>query len=145
MTARFLLDASAFWRLIQHPELADRWAAAIDAWELGLSPATRTEILYSARGPEDRDRMAEDLDAIAEHVPVPKDVFGWIDTAQYKLTLAGAHRSAGVVDLILCATAATRGLTVLHDDKDFYTVARILPDVSALRITDALPGRSTPA
>ncbi|WP_034265315.1 PIN domain-containing protein [Actinospica robiniae] len=135
MTARFLLDASAYWRLMQNPELAGRWADAIDAWELGLSSATRTEILYSARNAADRDRMSEDLDAIAEPVAVPKDAFGWIDTAQYKLTLAGAHRSAGVVDLILCATAATRRLAILHDDRDFDTVARILPEVTALRIT----------
>lgn len=139
MTARFLLDASAYWRLMQDSELADRWADAIDTWELGLSAATRTEILYSARSAADRDRMAEDLDAIAERVAAPKDVFGWIDTAQYKLTLAGAHRSAGVVDLILCATAATRGLAILHDDKDFDTVARILPQVTALRITSPYP------
>jgi len=135
VTARFLLDASAYWRLMRQPELAGRWAETIEAWELGLSPATRAEILYSARGAVDRDRMAGDLDAIAEHVAVPKDVFGWIDTAQYKLTLAGAHRSAGVVDLMLCATAAARGLAILHDDKDFDTVARILPEVTTLRIT----------
>ncbi|MBR7837765.1 hypothetical protein KDL01_31105 [Actinospica durhamensis] len=54
-------------------------------------------------------------------------------------------RSAGVLDLVLCATAAARGLVVLHDDKDFDTVARVLPEVSTLRITDALPGRPAPA
>lgn len=135
MTARFLLDASAYWRLMLSPELLDEWAVAIDEGELGVCEATRAELFYSARNAEDRDRMASDLDVICERVPVPKNPWPWIDSAQYKLTLAGVHRSAGVVDLLLCATAATRGLTVLHDDRDFETVARSVPDLQQHRIT----------
>ena len=135
MTARFLLDASAYWRLALSPELAEEWAPAIDEGELGICDPTRTELLFSARNPEDRDRMISDLDAICEHVPVPKNPWPWVDSAQYKLTLAGTHRSASVVDLLLCATAATRGLTVLHDDRDFETVARAMTDLDQYRIT----------
>jgi len=132
--ARFLLDASAYWRLMLDPELSAAWALAIDEGELGICEVTRTELLFSARNAEDRDRMASDLDAICEHVPVPKNPWPWIDSAQYKLTLSGAHRSASVVDLLLCATAAARGLTVLHDDRDFETVARVVTDLDQHRI-----------
>jgi hypothetical protein len=34
------------------------------------------------------------------------------------------------IDLLTCATAAHRGLTVLHDDTDYTVAARILTDVS---------------
>ena len=134
MTASFLLDTSAYWRLVQFPDLTAEWDEAIDAGELAICQPTRAEILYSARNPEDRDRLNSDLDLLCEPTPVPKNAWQWIETAQYKLTLAGAHRSAGVVDLLVCATAASRGLTVLHDDRDFEAVARVLPEVSEHRI-----------
>ncbi|MFE6070656.1 PIN domain-containing protein [Streptomyces sp. NPDC056525] len=48
---------------------------------------------------------------------------------QYKLTQKGQHHAAGVVDLLLCATAVHHGLTLLHRDDDFATVARVLKGV----------------
>ena len=135
MTATFLLDASAYWRLMQNQDLGAAWAAAIDDGELGMCEPTRTEILYSARSAEDRDQMSSDLDLMCERITVPKTAWQWVETAQYRLTLVGTHRSAGVVDLLVCATAAARGMTVLHDDRDYEAVARVLPDVGQHRIT----------
>jgi predicted nucleic acid-binding protein len=135
VTATFLLDASAYWRLVQNEDLGAAWAAAIDDGELGMCEPTRTEILYSARSAEDRDQMSSDLDLMCERITVAKSAWQWVETAQYKLTLVGAHRSAGVVDLLVCATAAARGMTVLHDDRDYEAVARVLPDVGQHRIT----------
>jgi predicted nucleic acid-binding protein len=60
---------------------------------------------------------------------VPKAAWRWVDTAQYKLTQAGQHRSAGVPDLLVCATAVHRGHTVLHVDNDFVAVASVLKDL----------------
>lgn len=134
MTASFLLDASAYWWLARFPDLTAEWEEAIDAGELAMCEPTRAEILYSARNAEDRDRISSDLELLCERTPVPKSAWQWIETAQYRLTLAGVHRSAGVVDLLVCATAATRGLTVLHDDRDFEAVSRVLPEVGQNRI-----------
>ncbi|MEY9997244.1 putative nucleic acid-binding protein [Streptomyces sp. V4I8] len=53
----------------------------------------------------------------------------WVDAAQYKLTQKGQHRSAGAMDLILCATAVHHGLHVLHRDNDFHAVARVMKDL----------------
>lgn len=138
MTASFLLDASAYWRLVRLPRLTAQWAEAADAGDLAMCEPTRAEILHSARNAEDRDRMSSDLDVLCEHVAVPKGAWQWVETAQYKLTLAGVHRSAGVVDLLVCATAAARGLTVLHDDRGFGSVARVLPEVGEHRITESM-------
>jgi predicted nucleic acid-binding protein len=49
---------------------------------------------------------------------------------------AGHHRSASAVDLIIAATAAHHGLTVLHDDADYRTVARHAPDLAEHHIHD---------
>ena len=67
-------------------------------------------------------------------VPVPKTAWRWIETAQYRLLRQGAIRAFSVVDLLICATSAVHGLVVLHDDRDFATAARHLPDVVERRI-----------
>ncbi|WCD86178.1 Ribonuclease VapC21 [Streptomyces xanthophaeus] len=52
-----------------------------------------------------------------------------MENAQYKLTQKGRHRAAGPPDLLVCATAVHHGLTVLHRDDDFATVARVITEV----------------
>ncbi len=41
-----------------------------------------------------------------------------------RLTAKGEHRSAGPVDLLVAAAAKEAGLTLLHCDHDFDTIAR---------------------
>lgn len=53
----------------------------------------------------------------------------WVDTAQYKLTQRGQHRTAGVIDLLVCATAVHHGHAVLHVDNDVTTVAAVLKEL----------------
>lgn len=130
----YLLDASAFWRIVREPETAALWADSIQEGVVRLCDATRTEILYSAEGPAHRDRMERLIAESFPPAPVPKNVWAWVDTTQYKLTLAGQHRAAGVVDLVVAATSSYHDLTILHDDRDFETVARVLPDVQQERI-----------
>jgi predicted nucleic acid-binding protein len=40
------------------------------------------------------------------------------------------------VDLLICATAAQHELVMLHDDNDFATAARYLPDLRERSIRD---------
>ena len=67
-------------------------------------------------------------------VPIPKSVWQWIDAAQHRLAGTGAARALSVVDLLVCGTAAAKGLVVLHDDLDYELAARHLPEVAARRI-----------
>lgn len=125
----YLLDSSALWRLFRDKDIFATWQPEIDAGTLSICEATRVEFLFSATGPADRDDIAADLDVVCRPANVPKTVWRWIDTAQYKLTQHGQHRAAGVVDLVVSATAAHHSLTILHADNDFATVARVLPEV----------------
>ena len=70
-------------------------------------------------------------------VPVSKSVWRWIDSAQRRLAGAAAVRALSVVDLLICGTAAARGLVVLHDDADYELAQRHLADVSARRVVSA--------
>ena len=69
-------------------------------------------------------------------VSVPKNAGRWIGTVQHNMARAGEHRSASAVDLIIAATAAHHGLTILHDDADYRTVTRHAPDLTEHNVHD---------
>ncbi|MFF5448504.1 PIN domain nuclease [Streptomyces sp. NPDC012888] len=125
----YLIDTSAYVHLGSDPEAHRRWEPEIETGAVGMCEATRAEILHSATGPDHRDDLNADLAELFGLVRVPKDAWRWVDAAQYRLTEKGQHRAAAVVDLLLCATAVHHGLTILHRDNDFATVARVLKDV----------------
>jgi predicted nucleic acid-binding protein len=125
----YLLDTSAVWHLFRDLEAAEVWRSPSAGGSLWVCEATRTEFLFSAKGPAYRDEMAEALDDLCHLAPVPKAAWRWVDNAQYKLTQRGQHRAAGPIDLLVCATAVHHGLTVLHTDNDFAAVAGVISDV----------------
>jgi predicted nucleic acid-binding protein len=53
----------------------------------------------------------------------PDNVWARAHRVQQLLTEQGCHRSAGVPDLVIAATAEANRLTILHYDRDFETVA----------------------
>jgi hypothetical protein len=69
----------------------------------------------------------------------PERLWDRVDTARHALAEKGALGAAGPLDLMICATAVHHGLVVLHEDADFVTVARVLPDVSERNVRNA-PG-----
>ncbi|MGI5216337.1 PIN domain-containing protein [Nocardia sp. CA-290969] len=125
----YVLDTTALWYLFRNPAAAERWREPARVGALRISEPTRAEFLFSAVGPAHRDELTDALDTLCDPVAVPKSVWRWVDTAQYKLTQRGEHRSGGVIDLVVCATAVHHGMTILHTDNDFATVARALPEV----------------
>lgn len=125
----YLLDTSALWHPFRTPGALRPWESHIAAGVFRVCEPTRTEFLFSATSPSHRDELAEELDALCPLSPVSKNAWRWVDTAQYKLTQRSRHRSAGPIDLLVCATAVHHGHTVLHVDNDFAAVAGILKDV----------------
>ncbi|GGT35272.1 PIN domain-containing protein [Streptomyces purpureus] len=125
----YLLDASALWYLFRTPTAISAWEAYIGAGAFHLCEPTRAEFLYSATGPAHRDELAESIDTLCRPASVPKNAWRWVETAQYKLTQHGQHRSTGPIDLLLCATAVHHDLTVLHVDDDFATVSRVVKEL----------------
>ncbi|MEX0173865.1 PIN domain nuclease [Streptomyces sp. LMG1-1-1.1] len=125
----YLIDTSAYVHLSIDPVAHRRWDAEIETGAIGMCEATRAEVLFSATSPDDRDEIDEGLSAMFAVVRVPKDAWRWVEAAQYKLTQKGQHRAAGVVDLLICATAVHHGLTILHRDNDFAAVSRVLKEV----------------
>ncbi|PJE98232.1 VapC toxin family PIN domain ribonuclease [Streptomyces carminius] len=127
---RYLADSTAVWRLQRDRKLNDLWGHEFDEGAIGSCAPQRTEFRQSARSLDEYDRMTGMFTDLYPDVPVPKTAWRWIESCQYRLAQRGQHRSLSAVDWLVCATAAHHGLTVLHDDADFRTAARFVPELS---------------
>ncbi|MFE4592228.1 PIN domain-containing protein [Streptomyces laurentii] len=134
----YLLDTSGLVRLLSDPSLQSAWYDAIDAESIASCSPQRAEFLSSARDGREYDEIAEMFGDLYPDVAVPKNAGRWIGSVQHRMAKAGAHRSASAVDLTIAATAAHHGLTVLHDDADYRTIARHAPDLKEQSVRDAL-------
>jgi len=133
----FLVDSSAVWRLQRQPELTEAWNSSLVSGAVGSCEPQRAEFRRSARNAAEFDQMNQTFRVVYPDVPVPKSVWRWIDSAQHRLAGAGVVRALSVVDLLICGTAAAKGLVVLHDDADYELAERHLPDLRARRVVGA--------
>ncbi|PJE97420.1 VapC toxin family PIN domain ribonuclease [Streptomyces carminius] len=132
----YLLDTSGLVRLLNEPKLKSSWYDAINAGSIASCYPQRAEFLYSARNRREYDEIAEMFADIYPDVSVPKNAGRWIGAVQHRMARAGEHRSASAVDLVIAATAAHHGLTVLHDDADYRVVARHTADLDEHSVRD---------
>ncbi|QGV80540.1 PIN domain nuclease [Streptomyces ficellus] len=119
-----LIDTSAAVRILTNKQVRERWSEHLTEGVIGMCEITELEMLYSARSLADRLTKQELLAELFNWAPVPDGVYQRAGGVQRVLTERGEHRSAGPVDLLLAAAAELSGLTVLHYDADFETVAR---------------------
>lgn len=126
----YILDTSGLVRYLTEQSLQEVWNEAVVGRTVASCFPQRTEFLYSARDATEFDEIRDMFDDFYPDVSVPKHADRWVGSVQYRMSRAGEHRSASAVDLLIAATAAHHGLTVLHDDSDYRTVARHAPDLS---------------
>ncbi|GGK63760.1 PIN domain nuclease [Streptomyces flaveus] len=120
----YLIDTSAVVRLLSSDAYDERWEQVLDNGLVALCDLTELELLFSARSGKDRDAKQERLRRLFSWTLMPDGIYQRAREVQQLLTDNGEHRSAGPVDLLVAATAELAGLTLLHHDRDFETVAR---------------------
>ncbi|MEU6146946.1 PIN domain-containing protein [Streptomyces sp. NPDC047081] len=135
----YLADSSAIWRLQREEALRDAWLETTILRAIGSCAPQRAEFRRSARNAAEYEAMGFMFADLYPDVPLPKRLWDWVEAAQFSLAERGAVSAASPLDLMICATAAHHGLTVLHDDHDFATVARFLPDVAVHNVR-VVPG-----
>ena len=121
--ADHLVDSSALARVLLRQNTAE-WDDRIAAGLVAICDLTELEVLHSARSAADRTRVKAALDAHYARHPMPDGIYRRSRTIQEQLTAKGEHRSASPVDLLVAAAAQEAGLTLLHHDPDFETIAR---------------------
>jgi predicted nucleic acid-binding protein len=119
VTGLLLVDKSAFVRTSP-----DRLARLASGDELCLCAITRLEILYSARSRADYEALEVDLDEFRE-LRVDAQTISTAVAAQRELGHAGQQRIP-IPDLLVASTAHQHGADVLHVDRHFDTLARVL-------------------
>ncbi|MRH86213.1 PIN domain-containing protein [Nocardia sp. SYP-A9097] len=133
----YLLDSSALWRVLRDPKLHTRWREATIAGEVHSCYPQRIEFLRSARNLKEYAQYCAIFDTLYSDVTVPKSASLWIAGLQWRAAENGNHQCLSAVDLQVCATAAYHGLTVLHDDSDFVTAARLATELQQHNVHDA--------
>ncbi|MEV1054973.1 PIN domain nuclease [Streptomyces sp. NPDC059017] len=121
--ADYLIDTSALARVLLGQNTAE-WDDRIAAGLVAICDITELEVLNSARSAADRAQLKAALDAHYVWCPMPDGVYRRSRVVQEQLTAKGEHRSAGPIDLLVAAAAEEAGLTLLHHDRDFETIAR---------------------
>lgn len=115
----YLLDTSAWGQATHDVAVAARLADHIRSGELALCTVTALEVLYSSRNATE---YARDLDRLR--------TLPWRDLSdprsaidlQLRLAQRGWHRTP-IPDVVVAATAAEHGFTVLHYDSDYERLA----------------------
>ncbi|MFD7281360.1 PIN domain nuclease [Streptomyces sp. NPDC059862] len=120
--ADYLVDTSALARVLLR-QATEEWEQRMGAGLIALCDLTELEIIYSARSAKDREAIQERLNQFT-WCPMPDGIYRRARVVQRELTAKGEHRRAGVVDLLVAAAAEEAGLTLLHYDRDFETIAR---------------------
>lgn len=119
-----LVDTSAVVRILTNENVRKAWLEHLAMGVIGICEITELEILFSARSLADRLEKEALLGELFNWIPMPDNVYLRARSVQRLLTDRGEHRSAGPVDLLVAATAELAGVTLLHYDKDFDTIAR---------------------
>lgn len=118
-----LADTSA-WGRAGEPAVASSWTAAIQGGDIVTCQPVVLEILRSARSLADFERLDAALDALRS-IPVGETTLRAARTAQHELARSGEHRMPPF-DVLVAAAAAEAGVAVLHYDRHFDTLSRVL-------------------
>jgi predicted nucleic acid-binding protein len=100
---------------------------AVRAGLVGVCPVVEAELVRATASKADRDQLRGQLRALFAWHPMPDDAWAFVARVQDNLVDLGQHKGPSVVDLLVAATAEAWGLTVLHVDADFDTIARVAP------------------
>jgi predicted nucleic acid-binding protein len=122
--ATHLADKSALARL-HHDTVARRLGPMIEAGLVGTCGIIELEVRYSVRTHAEYEDVARDRSLGYEWFPMPDEVWDGALDVQRELSARGELRAVKFTDLLIAATAARHGLTVIHYDADYGRIAAI--------------------
>jgi predicted nucleic acid-binding protein len=80
-------------------------------------------------------KVEDELRGTYPWVPMPDDVWSIVGAVRRDLAAQSQHHGLSVADHLIVATAIRLKLVVLHEDGDFETVARLVPQFQQQRLT----------
>lgn len=117
-----VFDTSAWNRQRAGGEVSARWRATLAGASLAVCPVVALELLASARDEAAFKRLDSALAALAQ-APVTRAGCAAALAASREL---GGQRRLPAADYLIAAAAAERGAAVLHYDRHFDPLCRVL-------------------
>jgi predicted nucleic acid-binding protein len=133
----YLIDTSALIR-VARGQVLDEWNELIDRGLVSICDPVLVETLNIADAKE-YDATRERLERNYPWVPLPEDGWAIIRSMGSELAKHSVHQAFSVADYLIAATAVKRGLTVLHEDRDFETASQYVPMLLQQRISNPPP------
>ncbi len=130
----FLADSSALVRIIRG-EVGEAWNDAVDRGLVALCEPVICEVMTVARAGE-YEATELKLRRSYSWVPTPENPWAAVASLRQALAAHGAHQGLSVADYMIVATAIKSKLVLLHEDADFETVARVMPELQQQRISE---------
>jgi len=124
---KYLIDTSALVRILRR-QVDPRWRELAGHGVVAVCEPVLIETLTIA-GAKVYQRLEDQLLDTYPWVPVPDNAWETARAVRRTLAAQSAHQGLSVTDHLVVATALQRGLTILHDDADFRTVARAVPEL----------------
>lgn len=116
-----VFDTSA-WNRQRDPVVAPRWQATLASGLLALCPVVALELLAGARDEDAFQDLDRTLSALLQ-APVTRAACERSISASRELL---GQRRLPAADYLIAAAAAERGFGVLHYDRHFETLCRVL-------------------
>lgn len=133
----YLIDTSALVRVMRR-QVGEGWLDLIRRGLVTICDPVLAETLTTAPA-RTYDEVEQTILGAHPWVPVPDDAWDVIASMRRELAKHDAHQALSVADYLVAATAAKRGLTILHEDRDFETASRLIPTVQQQRVTEPPP------
>jgi predicted nucleic acid-binding protein len=123
-------DTSA-WVRQREPTVRPRWEATLQAGLLASCPVVALELLAATRDENEFAALSTALDALPQ-APVTASACSAALAASRDLR---GSRRLPAADYLIAAAAAERGFGVLHQDRHYDTLSRVL-GFPSVRVTD---------
>lgn len=130
----YLIDHS----LMSHYRISSSAKLAIDRLAvegvLCASMVTMDEARFSARNGQDLAFITELYGSVFHWLATDDGVEAEVARIRTALWKIGAGRGAQTTDIQIAATALRHNATIAHNDRDFYTIHRAVPELNQLRV-----------
>jgi len=129
---KYLVDTSALVRILRR-QVDDHWHDQVTRGLVAICDPVLVETLTIADA-KAYTRIEDALREAYPWVPVPDDAWDIVTSVRRELATKSVHQGLSVADHLVVATAIRLKLTVLHEDTDFETAAKMIPQLKQQRI-----------
>ncbi|WP_115061459.1 PIN domain-containing protein [Nocardia otitidiscaviarum] len=131
---RYLLDQSVMPHYWSQPSIRRRVDELAVHGVLCSSMVTMDEARFSARNKRDLAFLTELYGSVFRWLATDADVEQQVSRIRGALWKIGAGRGAQTTDIQIAAIALRHDATVVHNDTDFGTIQRAVPELKQVRI-----------